>query len=450
MVRKEQTLSELLRYVVPATISLVTFSIATFFDNMLVTNGIGAHVLPALSISMPYMSFLYAVSLTIGSGTNIVASILLGENKKDQASQIFTLATIMQIIFALILTVISVCNVEKIAYLLGATGTNYQYVISYLRILVMTGPFYMISYHFEECAKPHGKPKYAPIVCGGAALFSICLEAVLIFVFHASVAAAAISLGISQMLATIAFLLLFILGKSGNLKFCKPKIDLKAAVRIIRNGIPGGMNELAVAVVAVLFNRLLREHVGDIGIISYSVISSINVVISNVFFGIAFGSQTVLSNHFGAGGTENCVKTLRCAGRVVLCVSTIIFAVSVLFPKRIVDLYLYEESSETIQYAVRAVRVYGISFLLMGINILMGCYYAAVEKVVWSYVISFGRSFVLISFLLLILSAVFGAEGIWWAAFANELIVFAVGISVYCRQQKKKYLHSAQRGACAC
>lgn len=110
MVRKEQTLSELLRYVVPATISLVTFSIATFFDNMLVTNGIGAHVLPALSISMPYMSFLYAVSLTIGSGTNIVASILLGKNKKDQASQIFTLATIMQIIFALILTVIMCFN----------------------------------------------------------------------------------------------------------------------------------------------------------------------------------------------------------------------------------------------------------------------------------------------------------------------------------------------------
>ena len=101
-------------------------------------------------------------------------------------------------------------------------------------------------------------------------------------------------------------------------------------------------------------------------------------------------------------------KRYAARGRVVLCVSTIIFAVSVLFPKRIVDLYLYEESSETIQYAVRAVRVYGISFLLMGINILMGCYYAAVEKVVWSYVISFGRSFVLISFLLLL-----SKRGVW-------------------------------------
>ena len=68
-----------------------------------------------------------------------------------------------------------------------------------------------------------------------------------------------------------------------------------------------------------------------------------------------------------------------------------------------------------------------MSYFFAGVNILFGNYFAAIEKITYSYVISIGRGIVLISILLIVMSAAFGAEGIWWAALINEVVIFALG-----------------------
>lgn len=426
-----------MRYIVPSTISLLTFSVATFFDNMFVTNGIGAYALPALSICMPYMCIIYCVSLMIGSGSNIVTAIFLGQGDKKSASEAFTLATYMQIGFSVLLSVISISFIDELADLLGTTEATYPYVISYLKVLVLTGPFYALSYHFEETIKSHGRPELAPIICGGAAVLAIVLEFVLVFVFHCGVAAAAISLGVSQACATISFLCVFLFDKKGNLGFCRIHPKFSTGFRIVRNGIAGGTNELAVAVVSVLFNRLLRQYVGDVGILGYTVISSVNVIISNVFFGIALGAQTVFGLHFGREGIRGSQAPLRYALGFVMVVSLLLAGATVLLPQNIVMLYLHGEPDATIQYATKALQIYGFSYFFAGINILFGNYFAAIEKVGYSYVISIGRGILLISVLLLAMSAMFGAEGIWWSALLNEVVIFALGTFGFLRIRKQ-------------
>lgn len=424
---RNKLLRELTRYIVPSTISLLTFSVATFFDNMFVTNGIGAYALPALSICMPYMCVIYCVSLIIGSGTNIVTAIYLGKGDKRGASEAFTLATIMQIVFSASLSIVSIIFVDELAYLLGTTEAAYPYVISYLKVLVVTGPFYALSYHFEEAIKSHGRPDLAPIICGGAAVLAISLEFVLIFVFRVGVAAAAISLGVSQACATISFLCVFLFDKKGNLKFCRTRPKFSTGFRIVRNGVAGGTNELAVAVVSVLFNRLLRQYVGDMGILGYTVISSVNVIISNIYFGIALGAQTVFGLHYGREGIPGSQRPFRYALAIVTGISLVFAGLTVVIPQNITMLYLRGEPAETIAYATQALQIYGLSYFFAGVNILFGNYFAAIEKITYSYVISIGRGIVLISILLIVMSAAFGAEGIWWAALINEVVIFALG-----------------------
>lgn len=442
--RRNETFRELIRYIVPSTISLLTFSVATFFDNMVVTNGIGAYALPALSICMPYMCMLYCISLIISSGTNVVTSILLGEGEREKASKAFTLATLTQITISIVLSVVAMVFVEKLAFLLGATEATYPHVISYLRVMVVTGPFYMLSYHFEELIKPHGRPELAPIICGGAAAFAIALEFILIFVFHCNVAAAAISLGISQAGATLAFLCVFLFDKKGRLKFCKARFSFSTVFRIVRSGIAGGTNELAVAVVSVLFNKLLGQYVGDIGILAYSVISSVNVITSNIYFGIALGVQTVLGLHFGGEGLQGCRKPLRYAAGIVLVVSGVLVGATTMFPKQITNLYLHGEAEMTIAYAVKALQIYGISYLFAGINILLGNYFAAIERIGYSCIISIGRGVVLISALVFAMSSLFGAGGIWWAALLNEVLILAIGSFGLLQMGKQMKNSSAQ------
>ena len=73
-------------------------------------------------------------------------------------------------------------------------------------------------------------------------------------------------------------------------------------------------------------------------------------------------------------------------------------------------------------------RLYSLSFLLVGFNILMGGFLTAVERPRSALCISMGRGLVLQAGALLLLAALWGGSSIWFAPLCSELLCFAMAL----------------------
>lgn len=114
----------------------------------------------------------------------------------------------------------------------------------------------------------------------------------------------------------------------------------------------------------------------------------------------------------------------------VTLISIVIYAVILLFANPITSIFNGEGNMQLQAIAVKGMYLYFTSILFIGMNIVMATYFAAREKVIPSYIISFGRGFVVIIPMAFIMSFLWKMTGVWLAMTVTEGIIAAVGVAL--------------------
>lgn len=133
-----------------------------------------------------------------------------------------------------------------------------------------------------------------------------------------------------------------------------------------------------------------------------------------------------------------CHKFLACGVRLAAAAGLLFFLICQLFAGPIVGLFL-ERGDPLFGYTAHALRLYSLSFLVLGFNVVVSGFFTAMEHPFPALTISFGRSLVLISGALVALSALFGDTGIWLSPLVSEglcLIFTIVFLLWYFRRVK--------------
>lgn len=201
--------AKFLKYMIPSVVSMWVFSLYTMVDGIFVARGVGETALAAVNISMPFVNFIFALSLMFSTGASTIIAVYLGKKDIDSANKIFTMNTVLIIIFSLLIMGGVLLNLEKVATMLGATASTMDYVKHYLGIIVLFNGFFMVSYSLEVIIKTDGFPILA--TCGViiSAISNVVLDYLFIMVFHWGVMGAAIATGLSQVFSTVFFLVHF-------------------------------------------------------------------------------------------------------------------------------------------------------------------------------------------------------------------------------------------------
>ncbi len=104
----------------------------------------------------------------------------------------------------------------------------------------------------------------------------------------------------------------------------------------------------------------------------------------------------------------------------------------VLFAGGIVGLFVSPDMPELAEYSVSVLRIFSLSFLLAGYNVVIGGYFIAVEESFAATGISLSRSIVSLTVCLMLLTSLFGGAGIWWTPLLSEAVTLVfTGISSY-------------------
>lgn len=85
----EEHISKLLvKFSIPAIIGMMVTAIYNVVDRIFLGNGVGQLAIGGVYLNLPIVLSMMAFSMLVGLGGNSIASIRLGQNRKDQAEKI--------------------------------------------------------------------------------------------------------------------------------------------------------------------------------------------------------------------------------------------------------------------------------------------------------------------------------------------------------------------------
>lgn len=431
------------KFVIPSVVSMLVFNLYTMVDGIYVARFVGEHALSAVNISMPYVNFIFAFSILFSVGTSTVVAIFRGENKMKSANETFTRNTIFLTVCALIITLLALVFQNELALFLGASEVTLPYVHDYLGVLIWFTFFFIVSYSMEVLVKTDGFPKLATAAVTVGAVTNIVMDYVLVVQVGMGIRGAAIATGLSQVLTFTVFTIHF-LGKRGTIHWCKTTLDLSVYKRIIPIGTADFITELSAGTIIFLFNHAILKHIGDNGVVTYTVITYIYNIVMMTFTGISQGMQPLVSFYRGRKEEKTCRLFLRYALYSTFAMSLLALAICLFMTPALVSIFIDASRTELFAYTVHAFRIYSLCYLVIGYNIVCSGYFAAVEKSGYSFTISLLRGFVLIAASIWIMGELFQGEGIWYATLVCESSTLVVSIWCMLRSQRKAQVHGEQ------
>lgn len=105
-----------------------------------------------------------------------------------------------------------------------------------------------------------------------------------------------------------------------------------------------------------------------------------------------------------------------------------------MFCKGLIGLFL-KDGKRAIDIAISGSRVYGISFLFNGLNILASGYFTAIDDAKFSIIIATSRGLIFILIGIVILPMIFGINGVWKTVIFAEIVTLVICFYII----KKKY-----------
>ncbi len=432
---------QFLKYCIPTVLSLLVFSLYTMVDGMFVAWGVSELALSAVNICMPFVQMLFAVAILFAVGTSTVSAVLSGQQRHAEANRVFSQNAALLAVAGAVMTVVVLVFTDQIAEFLGAVPENGAYVRQYLRGLAPFCISIMISYSLEILVKTDGFPHLAIVAVVTGAVTNCVLDYLFVMVFGWGVPGAAVATGMAQTLVMLIYIIHF-LKKRGKFRFVRFRFDPKVYKRIIPIGIPDGLTELSVGVTVFMFNWVVLRFIGVGAVVSYTITSYIGNIVIMVMAGISQGIQPLVSYYKGCGELDCARKLFGYAVKSVAVMSVISLVICVAAAPQIAGIYISGGEAGLLEYSVHVLRVYSISFLIAGYNIVTSGFLVALEKPVGAIAISLLRSIVVLACSLFVLTAVFGGEGIWWATTLTEGICLVISLLVL-RSVEKGFRHGS-------
>ena len=193
------------------------------------------------------------------------------------------------------------------------------------------------------------------------------------------------------------------------------------------NGASEFVDQIAIAITTVVFNRTALAFAGENGVAAVSIIMYLQFLFIGIYFGFSMGLAPPLSYAYGDGKLNICRKLERYAHLFFAIVPIILYLLTYFLAPVGVSCFA-EQTSPVFSIAISGMRIYGLGFLFSGINIFAAVRMMAYGKGYCSGLITFLRSFALLLLFLIILPMKFGLTGIWLAVPAAEAMTLPVAV----------------------
>ncbi|HDF5575723.1 TPA: MATE family efflux transporter [Clostridioides difficile] len=426
----------LLKFTFPTIIMLVISSIYGVVDGYFVSNFVGKTAFTAVNFIMPFLLILGCVGFLFGTGGGALIAKTMGEGKKEEANEQFSLLIVTSAGCGIILAVLGIVTMPWIASAMGADGQLLTDSILYGCVVIIAIPAYILQCEFQCLFATAEKPKLGLYVAIMAGIINIVLDALFITVFKWGLVGAALATAIGQYVGGIIPLLYFSRQNNSLLKFKKPKFDCDVLKKTVANGSSELMTNVSTSVVSMLYNAQLLKYAGEDGVASYGVLLYVALLFQAVFIGYSVGTAPIISYHYGAKNYDELKNLRKRSLIVIICFAVFMFIIGEFLSKPIAFIFVGYDNN-LMEMTLRAFMIYSFSFLFSGFGVFGSSFFTALNDGLTSALIAFMRILVFQVVSVLIFPIFWGVNGIWFSIVGAEILATIMTAFFIIRKQKK-------------
>lgn len=432
----------ILRYALPTILSLLIQTLYNIADQIFIGWDMGFRGNAAVNVVYPVMTFAAAVSALIGDGGAVCISLNLGREEQDRASDAAAASLLLALGSSMAILTVGQLFAEHLLEFLGTTDGIRRDALTYLRIILMGMPPVIVSSVLAALIRADGNPRYAMLCVIPGCMINILLDWLFIFPLGWGITGAAWATVLGQMVnfcIAAAYLPRFrmvTLFRKGNQQL------LDAAVKTVRLGSAGFINQFAAVAYVVFVNRYLEiygagsAYGATIPLAVFGIMMKVSQISTCFLSGVAVGMQPLLGYHYGRQDYPRVKICLKTAAFLATVFGISFFLVYELFPGSIMALF-GETDPLYMEYGVFCFRIFLLAIPIYGFSIVSTGLFQAIGKPVQAGFMALSRQIIYFIPLAMYLAPRYGVVGMLWASPIGDIFAFITCLTLFLREWKR-------------
>ncbi len=431
-IMREQKIPRLLAtYSAPVFLSYLCNSIYNIISRAYIGNGSAGHLgIAALSVAFPITLVSLAFAFLLGMGGSTLAAIRVGQEDRAGANRAMNMSLQLLLLISIAITVLGNIFLNPILVAFGASEAVLPYAREYARIIVSGCVFQIVSVGMTNYMRVEGKTRLAMLAVIIGPIVNIIFSTIFIKVFDMGLTGAALATIMAQFSCTAVIVVHYIRSRDFfrfNRDILAP--DLKLALQINYLGLSAFALQICNGLVSILINQVARRTGGDIAVSGMGVVTTLQNFVLTITSAVNMGSQSLIAYSYGArlySRIRELVRTAMIGSVVIVLIEYIILR---LFPVPIASIF-GKNNADVIAFSSRAMVIYLMLSPLVPIQIQGAGFFQAVKKPILAMLLSLTRQAIFLAPMLLLLAGRYGAEGMFWAGPAADLLSVAVTLPI--------------------
>ena len=435
MAGKENTLQEFGKYVSQSVLSQLGVSCYILADTYFISKGVGADGLTALNLAIPVFSVMNGCGFMLGIGSGTKYGIMKGTGNEKRGDVLFASSLCVVTVLAVIFMLIGLLASDPITVLVGANAEVYDMTRTYLQVILLFSPMFMINNLLGAMIRNDGNTSLAMTAMLSGCLFNIVFDYIFVFPMGLGLFGAVLATAVAPIISILILLQHFV-KKKNQFRLIRVRPDVRLVASAAGLGVPSLVTEVSSGLVIAVFNLLILGLAGNVGVAAYGVVANISIVVIAIYNGIAQGVQPLLSREYGRSQEKNVHRFLSWAMMLTVILAMVIY-VGIYWNADVIAMIFNSGRDMDLQrIAVEGLKIYFTACPFVGANILLAIYFAATDQAAPAQMISLLRGLIVIIPLAFIMANVAGLTGVWMTFPLTELVVCVLACGLY----KRKYL----------
>lgn len=349
-------------------------------DSLIVGNFLGSSALAAVSSSGSLIFMLIGFLSGISSGAGVVVSRYFGAEDKNGVHLTVHTTVAFGLVAGVLMTAAGVLLSPQILIWMGTPESVMPESITYLRIY-FAGSLGFVMYNiFVGILQAIGDSRHPLYYLMISSVINLILDILFIEIFHTGVGGAALATVISQMFsAFLCFIQLVRTQDSYQLQITQIRFDAKMLGKIIRIGLPAGVQNSIIAFANVVVQSYINAF-GEMAMAGYGAYSKIEGFAFLPINSFTMAITTFVGQNIGAGQTERTRRGARFGILTTVILAELIgIVVFSLAPQMIAA---FDSTPEVIYFGVEKARTAALFYCLLAYSHSVASVLRGAEKAV--------------------------------------------------------------------
>lgn len=389
----------------------------------------------AVSLASPYFLLQMTLGTLIGGGGCTAISTALGAKDTVCVKACSGACTVLCLAGGVLLGGAMLLFPDAFLRLFGADSATWQFTKDYLLVLAVGTPVVVFSNAFLNLVRAEGAIREAVLFNLLGTFANIALDPLFISGFGMGVRGAAIATVLGNLLSAAAVLLHLLRGRTRLTLNPKEAFRCPGTFgRVLGLGVPASIGNLLTSLTNTVTNHFAIAYGAGV-VAAMGVGGKAGMIVALIEMAVCLGVQPMIAYCYGARNTARAKDILRKTGALVLVSGTLLTAACFLLRTPIARLFLSDEALLAQSTHIMAIGLLGLP--TVGLFYLSVSVLQSVGQPARATVLSVFRQGLCLVPMLVVLHALCGLEGLFWAAPVTDLLAAALAV-VWLQRAKKR------------